>query len=268
MKTLLAEHLANWSLAIDGQPTQTPAALLQPVIWQGQAAMLKISTASEEIEGYALLRWWAGDGAARVFEQSGPAIVMERSVGSRSLAALSQEENDDEACRIICAVVARLHSPRAVPTPALTPLNVSFRALETSALGGHGVLHPSRQAMTELLAQPQDVRCLHGDIHHHNILDFEARGWLAIDPKGLWGERAFDYANLFCNPALEVAGNTARFLSRVSLVAEHAHLDRQRLLKWILAWAGLSAAWHFEDGTSAEIALQVAQMADAALNSV
>ncbi|MEG2768012.1 MAG: aminoglycoside phosphotransferase family protein [Comamonas sp.] len=268
MKTQLAKHLAYWSLAIDGQPIQTPAALLQPVIWQGQAAMLKISTASQEIEGYALLRWWGGDGAARVFEQSGSAILMERSAGSRSLAALSREENDDEACRIICAVVARLHSPRAAPMPALTPLNASFRALETSALGRHGVLRPSHQAMTDLLAQPQDVRCLHGDIHHHNILYFEERGWLAIDPKGLWGERAFDYANLFCNPEIEVAGNVERFLSRVGLVAEHAHLDRQRLLKWILAWAGLSAAWHFEDGTSADIALSVAKMADAALNSM
>ncbi len=268
MKTQLAKHLAHWSLAIDGQPIRTPAALLQPVIWQGQAAMLKISTASQEIEGYTLLRWWGGDGAARVFEQSGSAILMERSAGSRSLAALSREESDDEACRIICAVVARLHSPRAAPMPALTPLNVSFRALETSALGRHGVLRPSHQAMTDLLAQPQDVRCLHGDIHHHNILDFEARGWLAIDPKGLWGERAFDYANLFCNPEIEVAGNVERFLSRVGLVAEHAHLDRQRLLKWILAWAGLSAAWHFEDGTSAETALCVAKMADAALNSM
>jgi hypothetical protein len=43
---------------------------------------------------------------------------------------------------------------------------------------------------------------LHGDIHHDNILDFGRRGWLAIDPKRLFGERGFDYANLFCNPDL------------------------------------------------------------------
>ncbi len=230
--------------------------------------MLKISTASEEIQGYELLRWWGGEGAARVWEQSGPAILMERSTGLRSLAALSRDGHDDEACRIICAVVAQLHASRTAPMPALTPLNERFRALEASALGRHGVLRPSHQAMTDLLAQPQDIRCLHGDIHHHNILDFDERGWLAIVPTGLGGERGFDYANLFCNPGIEVSGNVELFLSRVSLVAQHAHLDRQRLLKWILAWAGLSAAWHFEDGTSADIALQVAQMADAALNSM
>ncbi len=31
------------------------------------------------------------------------------------------------------------------------------------------------------------------------------RGWLAIDPKGLIGERGFEYANLFRNPDAEVA---------------------------------------------------------------
>jgi len=53
-----------------------------------------------------------------------------------------------------------------------------------------------------LLADQHDVGVLHGDIHHGNILDFGPRGWLTIDPKGLIGERDFDYANLFCNPDL------------------------------------------------------------------
>ena len=39
-------------------------------------------------------------------------------------------------------------------------------------------------------------------MHHDNILDFGERGWLVIDPKRLHGERAFDYANIFCNPDL------------------------------------------------------------------
>ena len=38
---------------------------------------------------------------------------------------------------------------------------------------------------------------LHGDLHHDNVLDFGPRGWLAIDPHGLLGERGFDFANIF-----------------------------------------------------------------------
>lgn len=31
---------------------------------------------------------------------------------------------------------------------------------------------------------------------------FGERGWLAIDPKRLLGERSFDFANIFTNPDL------------------------------------------------------------------
>ena len=64
---------------------------------------------------------------------------------------------------------------------------------------------------------------LHGDIHHDNILDFGKRGWLAIDPKRLQGERGFDYANLFCNPDLAdpsrpIAASPGRFARRLEIV--------------------------------------------------
>jgi hypothetical protein len=37
----------------------------------------------------------------------------------------------------------------------------------------------------------------------------------------------------------------------ISVVAEAADLDRKRLLKWIIAWAGVSAVWIVEDGKTA-----------------
>jgi streptomycin 6-kinase len=97
-----------------------------------------------------------------------------------------------------------------------------------------------------LLADQCDVGVLHSDIHHGNILDFGARGWLAIGPKRLIGERGFDYANLFCNPDLadptpSVATDPSRFERRVAIVSELAGLERSRLVRWILAWSGLSA---------------------------
>jgi streptomycin 6-kinase len=66
---------------------------------------------------------------------------------------------------------------------------------------------------------------LHGDIQHGNILDFGSRGWLAIDPKGLIGERSFDYANLFCNPEAAVALAPRRLARQVDVVAEAAGLS-------------------------------------------
>jgi streptomycin 6-kinase len=49
-------------------------------------------------------------------------------------------------------------------------------------------------------------------------------------------------------------------------VVEAAGLERTRLLRWILAWTGLSAAWFLEDGASPAIDLHVAALAAAELD--
>ncbi len=53
---------------------------------------------------------------------------------------------------------------------------------------------------------------------------------------------------------------------RVEQVCRLAGLERRRLLQWILAWAGLSAAWFMEDGQAADIDFRVAELAARALD--
>lgn len=121
-----------------------------------------------------------------------------------------------------------------------------------------------------LLSSPQNEVVLHGDLHHGNILDFGTKGWLAIDPKGLVGERGFDYANIFTNPDLAaptkpVAIEPEIFAQRVNIVSEIAKIERQRLLMWIIAWCGLSSAWFLQEGDCATIPLRIAELASAEL---
>jgi streptomycin 6-kinase len=150
--------------------------------------------------------------------------------------------------------------------PSLFPLAQWFEELEPAAAAQGGVLALSAGAARDLLASQREVAVLHGDIHHGNILDFGERGWLAIDPKGLVGDRGFDYANLFCNPDQATATAPGRLARRIEVVADAAGLERKRLLRWILAWAGLSAAWHLADGTSPKTALAVGEIAAAQLS--
>lgn len=126
-----------------------------------------------------------------------------------------------------------------------------------------GLLQTCADRARQLLATPQPGVALHGDAHHGNFLDFGPRGWLAIDPKGLWGERGFDYANLLFNPQLSTAVNPERFDRQLGLIAQTAQLQPRRLLEWTLAAAGLSAAWFIEDQmpAMAQHSLQVAQLA-------
>jgi streptomycin 6-kinase len=77
---------------------------------------------------------------------------------------------------------------------------------------------------------------LHGDIHHDNVLDFGARGRLAIDPKGLLGERGFEFAIFLPTPI------------------------------WLIRLA-LSAAWSLGDNDPlAAIGLRIAELVAAELD--
>jgi streptomycin 6-kinase len=259
------DYLIRWGLIPDGAPVVTHSSRLLPVRRHGARAMLKVAVEAEEKFGGLLMAWWDGNGAARVLAREGDAILLERAEGQRSLADLARNGDDDEASRIICDVVAKLHAPRPAPLPELIPLTQWFQALEPAAASHGGVLPLCAATARELLASSRDVGVLHGDIHHDNILDFGTRGWLAIDPKSLIGERGFDYANIFCNPDRETATTPGRFMRRVDVVSERAELDRTRLLKWILAWAGLSAAWFLGDGIAPETDLKIATLAAAEL---
>jgi streptomycin 6-kinase len=146
------------------------------------------------------------------------------------------------------------------------PLARWFEALAPAASHG-GVLQLASETAQELLRAPQDTTLLHGDIHHGNVLDFGPRGWLAIDPKGLYGERGFDFANIFCNPDFTTAISPGRLARQATLAAEASGLDRERLLQWILSYAGLSAAWIIGDGDDAALQLAVAETAVAELSS-
>jgi streptomycin 6-kinase len=233
--------------------------------------MLKLATEEEERFGGLLMEWWNGDGAARVLARDDNALLLERAEGTASLADMARNGRDDEACRVLCTVAARLHAPRPEPLPELIPLQYWFRELEDASVTHGGILVRCAETARALLAEPREVGVLHGDLHHDNVLDFGVRGWLAIDPKRLVGERGFDFANIFTNPDLAdptrpVATEPGRFARRLEVVAEAARLERGRLLRWVLAWTGLSAAWFFSDGDSAATDLRVAELAAAELD--
>lgn len=230
--------------------------------------MLKVAHEAEERLGGLLMRWWDGEGAARVLAWDGDALLLERAIGSRSLVALVHDGRDADASRILCQVAARLHAPRDAPLPDLMPLERWFEALEPGAARYGGMLVDAAATARGLLAEPREVVTLHGDLHHENVLDGGAgRDWLAIDPKRLIGERGYDFANVVCNPErdLKIVTSPGRLLRQVDVIAAAARIERRRLLQWILAYAGLSAAWILDDGDTPELEFAVAEIAAAEL---
>ena len=153
----------------------------------GAPAILKVSHASEEIAGGALMAWWGGDGAARVLAREGDALLLERATGAalagRDGARRRGRRGDAHPLR------RRRTAARAPPGAAagqpraaadLVPATVARPPRRTA-----GLYAKSAAAARALLAEPREVSVVHGDLHHGNVLDFGPRGWLAIDPKGL-----------------------------------------------------------------------------------
>ncbi|WP_141058077.1 APH(6)-I family aminoglycoside O-phosphotransferase [Stenotrophomonas rhizophila] len=261
-------QLTKWQLVRDGDVITTPHARLWPVrLPDGSAAMLKVSTETEERNGHRLLRWWDGDGAVRLLAHDHEAVLLERAQPGGSLRAMSIAGQDAQATALLCTAAERLHRPRSTVPEGLVPLQDWFQALLEPKVALSPLLEQCRSLASALLATQIEVRPLHGDLHHDNVLDGGgARGWLAIDPKRLLGDRAFDYTVLFCNPDLcgpdiHVATQPAIFDRRVDQVSALAGLERTRLLRWIAASAGLSAVWFLEDGCNADVDLAVAPMA-------
>lgn len=237
------------------------------------ALMLSLALTPDERLGFDLLEWWGGVGAVPVLARDGPALLMPRALGARDLARMARQGRDDAATGVLCAVANRLHGHRAPPPAQLVPLSQRFADLPAAAATHGGILQDSLRQMQSLLADPQQVTPLHGDLHHANVLDFNGE-WLAIDAKALIGERAFDFAVMFGNPDLDdpaqpMALSPGVLDRRLALVCRDGRLGRERLLRWLLAWSGLSAAWFLGDDPvdrgRLAVALHVAQWAAARL---
>ncbi|WP_434316592.1 aminoglycoside phosphotransferase family protein [Leifsonia sp. P73] len=259
---LLAPWRARWALTPDGAAFATPSSVLQPVVWESRAAFLKLATQAEEAAGGRVLRWWDGRGAAPVLAADGDALVLARATGRRSLESLaaSGPDGDDEATRILCRAALRLHTVTDRPRPeGLVDLPRWFAELfEHAADRPHahdGMFARAAAEADALLASPAGDVVLHGDIHHGNVLDFAGDGWLAIDPKHIHGDPGFDFANILCNPSAEVALAPGRLERTVAVIAAETGITRRRMLRWALAWAGLSAAWSERSAGDATIAV-------------
>lgn len=257
--------IERWGLSPDGEPFTTPfGSRLLPVVCEGEAAMLKVAVHEEERRGGAVMAWYRGAGAARVFTHDDEAVVLERLDGPRSLAAMARGSDDAAACRVLCEAVGRLHAPRSgPPPPGIVPLERWFAALWPQAERVGGLYARAAAVARELLDSQGPPVVLHGDIHHGNVLDGGPRGWLAIDPKGLFGDRGYDYANLICNPDAETA--LANLDARIAIAAEVSGLPAERVLMWVLAYLGLSASWTVSDGGDPWQALAIAEAVAARL---
>lgn len=264
-----AAWLRRWRLRQVGDPHTTASSTLIAVVTDdGMPAMLKIAHTAEEERGADLLAALDGRGAARMLRRDGEASLIERATGHGDLVELVRSGRDDEATRILCDAAARIHAAsgdvlgRDAP-PRLIDLPTWYRHLFSYADELEPLHRRGAEFATLLLDDARDEVVLHGDLHHGNVLDFAERGWLAIDPKALLGERAFDYCNMLCNPSHDRAREPGRLERQFGVVVAETGLEPGRLARWLVSWCALSSTWFAldDDPVHAESAAAIGELA-------
>lgn len=256
----LTEELARrWSLEVGGPFPNLSYNWVAPALREdGVPAVLKLSFPEDKefrTEAAALAAF-GGRGICRLMELdlARGAMLLQRLEPGVPLAA----HDDDEGATIVAAGVIknlRLPAPPDHEFPKVSDWARGFERLRRRFDGGTGpmpgkLVEQAEALFAELLLSEGSPLLLHGDLHQENILSAGDGSWLAIDPKGVVGEAAYETAALLHNPVGALDGPDPRALleRRLDVLSGELRLDRGRVRAWGLAQAVLAAYWSLEDG--------------------
>ena len=190
------------------------------------------------------LGWFSGQGGVRLLasDRARAAALMERVLpGTR----LVDTGLDDEAATAAAAgVMGAIWRPAGGTFPHVREFVESLDGRPAAVFA-------------ELCDTMGEEVVLHGDLHHENVLR-SADSWVAIDPKGMIGEREYETGALMRNPT-PVLHERRTLERRADQLADALGLDGARIRSWAWAQAHLAAAWSVEDGEDPSHWLAVAE---------
>ncbi len=248
-----------WRVENARQIADTVAGTVFEVTADGKPAIVKVlkpKALSDSLRGADFMRWRDGTGCIKLISQSSDMLLMEHA-GDITLRDHLISHGDEDATHIAAEALLAYHQPSRMPAPSsLQPLDRYFASLFERAEndrrdGTDSVFVEAAWMAKNLIASQQDIKPLHGDLHHENIM-FGPRGWLIIDPAGLIGDAALDVANMFSNPLdrFDLTRSQERIASMAAVFAKTLRRDVRTILRYAFAYGCLSAAWHEEDGNA------------------
>ncbi len=269
LPAILAACAERWSLDIDEPFALTYNYVAPCARADGTPAVLKVGYPAKELfTEMAAVRFYDGQGMAALLDSDNAfgAMLLERLEPGLPL----DPRADDAAATAAAAGVMRSLWRPLPPDhtfPTIETWGKGFERLRKTFDGGAGPFPAALVAEAEdlyasLAASAAPPVLLHGDLHHGNILSAHRAPWLAIDPKGLAGEPAYEVGALLLNPPdfarwPDAPALTAR---RVAQLADELAIDRKRIRGWGIARTVLSSWWTYEDhGRVGEEALACAR---------
>ena len=233
--TLVDELVDEWELQVDGSAVHGSRAVVVPVrTADGSPAVVKVGHAEHE---HLVLRRWGGAGAVRLL-RADPyrrALLLERA-GPSSLKTLS----DVDACSAVVELYRALHVPAMPQLPSLSGQLVQWAdelsALPRSAPVPHRLVEQAVALCRELSSVP-DSHVLHGNLHYGKVLAGERSRWLAIAPRAVNGDPAYEIAPMLWHRWDELGtGRNVRFgvQRRFFALVDAAGFDEDRARAWVV----------------------------------
>lgn len=271
LPALIDECRERWSLKLDDPFPNLSYNLTFPATGSdGVELVLKLGVpCSELLTEAAALGLFEGIGAVRLLDHEAPRgiLLMERVVPGTALHKLQSET---EATRTAAALMRELwrFPPPNHAFPSLATWFQAFARLRKNFAGSCGpfpvkLIDAAERTFAELRASTFRFVILHGDLHHENILFSAKRGWLAIDPKGICGDPAYEVGPFMLNqlPAGDPESATMEiFKQRLEIFSEELGISRSRLAQWSFCHAVLSAVWDFEESAEWRPTMRLARL--------
>jgi len=201
-----------------------------------------------------VLAHWDGRGAIRLLETAPGAVLIERATPGDDLSPMVQAGDDEAATVILCQVMALLNRPAPAGATFRTIADwgrgfARNRAAATKLGMDAGLIDQAERLFRQLCETQAEPIVLHGDLQHYNVVRDAARGWLAIDPKGILGEPAYETGAMLRNPAEpELCADRAVIARRARRICVQLGYPYQRVIGWCFSQWVLSVLWAIEDG--------------------
>ncbi len=230
---------------------------------EGHPVVLKISADATSIENeYQALHHFSGHGVINVIDYNPKfqALLLQQAVPG-TLLKIDHSKNIDTAIRIYADIVKKLSLP--------THTKHTFQHVKEWCAVIDDI-HDSRipldyikKAKTIrqwLFETMTDEYICHGDLHLENIIKHENH-WVAIDPKGVVGEIAFEAAafDLLDKNEEKSSEATALLKERIQELSTALTIPSRRLTAWIFLRVMLSIQWFVEDKGDPTRMINVAQ---------
>jgi streptomycin 6-kinase len=219
----------------------------------GKEFVVKICIPSIEVtQEISALKHMSGGGMVELLESDeNKGIIILEKLNPGTM--LSELKNDAEATKVVACVMSKLWHPISQGGDKWKTTQQWFERLEKPlnlpADFPMKLVDQAKVVANELHSDMGESVLLHGDLHHFNILSATHKPWLAIDPKGVVGERVYETGAFLRNPipAITTSMHIKIIMTkRIEIFSEVLGFDKQRIKSWGFAQAVLAAVWSLD----------------------